>query len=123
MKKRWVTKSEISLLLFQNGYGVVSVRQVDMWYVRRANNGFPEMKGTEERRRGVLAPVFDPDEVLRWRKSYVPARGGRPRVEMTDDRRAALRADHHSGMRYRELVAKYGISQTHVSRLVRGVAR
>jgi hypothetical protein len=56
----------------------VSLNQVHMWYVRRANNGFPQALRIEERRPGMPAPVFDPEKVLAWHSTYVPRKGGRP---------------------------------------------
>jgi hypothetical protein len=54
----------------------VHTRQIFAWHSRRANNGFPEPKRREERKKGVPVPVFDANEVLEWRRHYVPKKGG-----------------------------------------------
>lgn len=54
----------------------VKTNQVFMWHQRRDRNGFPEPVMHRPSSNGLMAPWFDVDEVLQWRVSYVPGRGG-----------------------------------------------
>jgi Mor family transcriptional regulator len=68
-----------------------------------------------------------------WTTFQRPKRGGSTGVylsgerarhaKLTDAEVASLRADRRNGMLLRELAAKYGIGESHVSRLVRGLVR
>lgn len=57
----------------------VTRRQADAWLSRRATNGFPG--GVRVEVGGQTTWLFDPDEVLSWRASYQPSRGGAPTGE------------------------------------------
>ncbi len=53
--------------------------QVDAWRSRRLTSGFPTALDVVVN--GVPRQAYDPDEMLAWRRSYVPSRGGAPRGE------------------------------------------
>lgn len=60
----------------------VDRRQVYAWYQRRARNGFPlpaKFVSYGLRRRAV----WNLDEVVEWRRTYQPSRGGRPSAEVS----------------------------------------
>ena len=52
----------------------VSKRQADRWFERRDRNGYPEGISVQIGRRNRR--LFDPDEMLAWKRSYVPSLGG-----------------------------------------------
>ncbi len=73
----------------------VSRRQADAWHSRRGRNGFPPGLRVEV---GAWATwLFDQDEVLTWRATYEPGRGGAPAGERNgswlDGRRRRVAAD------------------------------
>ena len=52
----------------------VSRQQVQTWFVRRASNGFPDVDLWDSR-----GKLWAKERVVKWHRSYRPARGGRPR--------------------------------------------
>lgn len=55
----------------------VDRRQVWQWHERRRKNGFPE-KIPDPTPHADSDPRWSVSEVLAWRETYVPNRGGRP---------------------------------------------
>lgn len=68
MRRKYKTQVELALMLG------VSRGVVHMWAKRRERNGFPESVAAMPDGR----PLYDPAEVKRWHKKYVPSKGGRP---------------------------------------------
>jgi hypothetical protein len=66
------------------GFGDVSRQMVYGWWLRRDKINFPDgvtvrtLNRRGESRERVMLPV---DEVIEWRRTYVPDPGGRPRKE------------------------------------------
>lgn len=58
-------------------------QQIFTWWLRRRRNGFPDRVRVGDR------DLFDIDDVIAWRRSYVPSRGGRPRRREAPDGQAA----------------------------------
>lgn len=54
----------------------VTSNAVWTWSRRRDRNGFPEPIGHTSL--GRVQPLYDLNEVLRWREGYRPSRGGAP---------------------------------------------
>lgn len=73
-----VSVGDISKLLSEELDREITYKQVWAWTSRTYNNNFPQPKSRERRRRGILVPVYDPDEVMAWHQSYVPDKGGHP---------------------------------------------
>lgn len=75
----------VATALCEAGFEGTSRQMVYQWWLRRDKIGFPEGEALEVPRRrgnGVRRRVFLPvDEVIEWRKTYVPDPGGRPRKE------------------------------------------
>jgi hypothetical protein len=73
-----VSVGQIEKMLSAEAGRMITYGQVWAWASRAYNNGFPEAKDHQKRRRGMLVPVYDPDEVLAWHRQYVPDKGGHP---------------------------------------------
>jgi hypothetical protein len=75
------------LLTSMEVYGEVTSCQLDAWISRRDRNGFPEpppivyQRGPTGGIRGRLWDPEDVQDVLDWRATYQPQRGGAPRGE------------------------------------------